>query len=266
MPVILQIFFILFLGIFVQAGILNFLNKKIFCIEESNYRKSFNIIFFSVVILSVGFWNLYFIETIQLKFIFTYAAFLFAFLFFHLGLKTTFKTTLFENLMILCVQTFCVGFILFLLGFHKIMFLSVQGNSMAPTYPNRTLFLAQKEFQKISRGDVVAFSSEKTEENNQKFIYIKRIVGLPYEEIEIKNDGYFRINNKILKEPYLSIENQKNTTTDFTKLKTKWKLKADEYFVLGDNRMGSLDSRDFGPIEKKSILGKFWKLVFKTEN
>lgn len=265
MPVLLQIFIILFFGIFVQAGILNFLNKKIFCIETSTYRKSFNIIFFSVIILSVGIWNLYFIEELLLKFIFTYTAFLLAFLFFHIGLKTTFKTTLFENLMILSVQAFCVGLLLFCLGFHKIMVLSVQGNSMSPTYPNQSLFLAQKEFQNLSRGDIVAFKSEQTEEAGQEFIYIKRIVGLPFETLEIKNDGYFRVNGEILEEPYLSPENQKNTSTDFTKLKTHWKLKADEYFVLGDNRMGSLDSRDFGAIEKESILGKFWKEVFKTQ-
>lgn len=144
------------------------------------------------------------------------------------------------------------------------MFLSVQGSSMSPTYENRSLLLMQKEFETLSRGDIIAFKSEQTEENGQEFIYIKRIVGLPYEQIEIKNDGYLRVNGEILEEPYLSAENQKNTTTDFTKLKTHWKLKADEYFILGDNRMGSLDSRDFGAVKKESILGKFWKLVFKT--
>lgn len=74
---------------------------------------------------------------------------------------------------------------------------------------------------------------------------IKRLIGLPGDEIECIN-GKMKLNGKVLKEKYISSE-----TYDFEKVI----LKDDEYFVMGDNRSVSLDSRSFGPVKRKQILG-----------
>jgi signal peptidase I len=85
---------------------------------------------------------------------------------------------------------------------------------------------------------------------NERQRFIKRIIGLPGETVEI-SDGKIFISNgekKILQEPYLN--------SSFTAGDIQITLSKDEFFVLGDNRQFSLDSRRFGPIKKKEIVGR----------
>lgn len=110
--------------------------------------------------------------------------------------------------------------------------------------------------QEPARGDIVVFSREFTDER-----LIKRIIGLPGECIQFRN-GQCYINHKLF------VENEDKNSTDYSQIfpvvydhQDCLILKDNQYYVMGDNRPVSLDSRSFGPIEKKSIIGK---LLFKT--
>ena len=123
---------------------------------------------------------------------------------------------------------------------------SVVGNSMNDTYHNGDLLLTKKYTKNCKRFDVVDFKTK----NNETFI--KRIIGLPGETIRIDTNGNIYINGEILEENYgkEKIRNPGNAINEI-------KLGENEYFVLGDNRNNSEDSRfdDVGVINKKDIVG-----------
>lgn len=122
----------------------------------------------------------------------------------------------------------------------------VQMGSMLPTLHENDLIIVNKlnyRFNEPDRGDIVVFHPP----NGSNVFYVKRVIGLPGETIEIKN-GEILINGIPLNEDYLNI-----TTPGIYGPVT---LNDDEYFVMGDHRNNSLDSREFGPISKKSIVGK----------
>lgn len=83
-------------------------------------------------------------------------------------------------------------------------------------------------------------------------IYIKRIIGLPNENISLKS-GTTYVNDAMLKEPYLA--NFKYPLRDDHR---EWWMGTEEYFVMGDNRSDSEDSRVFGPVDRELILGRVW--------
>ena len=99
-------------------------------------------------------------------------------------------------------------------------------------------------FKAPERGDIIVFHNEATDE-----YLIKRLIGLPQDTIAIK-DGYTSINGEVIEEPY--VENRSRDTMH------PIKLNADQYFVMGDNRPFSRDSRATGPIKRSTIIGKSW--------
>jgi signal peptidase I len=125
----------------------------------------------------------------------------------------------------------------------------VKGQSMEPNFEDGDYLIIDEityRFREPKRGEVVVFKNPMNE--HQRFI--KRIIGLPGETVEI-SDGKIFISNgekKVLQEPYLNFS--------FTAGDIRITLGKDEYFVLGDNRQFSLDSRRFGPIKKKEIVGR----------
>ncbi len=117
--------------------------------------------------------------------------------------------------------------------------IEVIGNSMIPTLNDRQLLLI-KETHKFKVGDIILVKYE-----NKKLI--KRLMGLPNQKIRIINGTIF-INDKIIKGKYTKYLNY-NIDKEFN-------LGIDQYIVLGDNGLDSLDSRKFGPISKSQIIGK----------
>jgi len=115
----------------------------------------------------------------------------------------------------------------------------VNGNSMSPNYKENDYLLVGIFDKQFSRGDVVVYKIQ-----NQ--FLIKRIIGLPGEKVEI-NNSQILINGQVLNEPYINTE---------TLGKISLTLESDSYFVLGDNRGASLDSRIHGPIKNTDIVGK----------
>jgi signal peptidase I len=124
----------------------------------------------------------------------------------------------------------------------------VQMGSMQPTLHNNDLIMVNKityRIKKPNRGDIVVFNPPG---NTSNIHYIKRIVGLPGESVQVKEGKVF-INQTELIEPYLS-------QIDTPGFVGPVVLGADEFFVLGDHRNNSMDSRDFGAITKDHIHGK----------
>lgn len=115
----------------------------------------------------------------------------------------------------------------------------VNGTSMYPTLKGNEIMLLNK-LGHIDRFDIVVLKIDGKEDN-----LIKRIIGLPGETIEIMN-GDIYINDKKIEDKY-----GYGITYDIDKVT----LKKDEYFILGDNRKISLDSRVFGTINKNEIKG-----------
>lgn len=106
----------------------------------------------------------------------------------------------------------------------------------------------------IKRGDIVIFLFPE----NQSKSYIKRIVGLPGETIEIK-DGKVLINEILIEEPYLNPDYVSEDT-----MPAPVTIAPDHYFVLGDNRRNSSDSRYWGTVPRKLIYGKFWRRYYEA--
>jgi signal peptidase I len=130
----------------------------------------------------------------------------------------------------------------------------VKGASMEPNFTNNEYLIIDEisyRFEEPIRGDIVVFEYPKDPDQ----FFIKRVVGLPGETIEITGGKVLLYNGtypngRVLDEPYLA--------SGWTNGKEKVTLGPDEYYVLGDNRDQSLDSRSFGPIKRDHIIGKVW--------
>jgi signal peptidase I len=146
----------------------------------------------------------------------------------------------------------------------------VQGASMEPNFKNGEYLIVnelgykstdigvgEKDFFSISpykelnRQDIVVFRYPK----DPRQFFIKRVVGLPGEKIKVEDDKITIFNSNspdgfVLDESVYLSPKLKNNTSQIIE------LKEDEYFVMGDNRSQSYDSRNFGPIKKDSVVGK----------
>lgn len=144
-------------------------------------------------------------------------------------------------------------FLAFVLVFSVGMKISMVGVSMEPALYNGQEVLVNRFIYKITspkRGDVIAFLPNG---NQNSHYYLKRIVGLPGESVQII-DGYVYINGERLP------EDEYDKMADYGIAENEIQLGSDEYFVLGDNRNMSEDSRsgNIGAVKKDTIAGKAW--------
>ncbi len=131
----------------------------------------------------------------------------------------------------------------------------VKGASMEPNFFDHEYLIIDElsyRFHVPSRGDIVVFRYP----NDPKQFFIKRIIGLPSETIEITG-GHIKIFNSQSPNGFLLNEDA-YLDQDFTAMTRTVTLKSDEYYVMGDNRIASLDSRYFGPIKSSAIVGRVW--------
>lgn len=132
----------------------------------------------------------------------------------------------------------------------------VSGSSMDPTFYDGEYLIVDElsyRFSAPERGDVIIFRYPL----EPKKFYIKRLIGLPGETVQITN-GVVTITKPtgesfVLDQPYVKLT--RNDSENRT-------LGADEYFVMGDNRAASSDSRSWGPINRKHIVGKAFLRLF----
>ncbi len=126
----------------------------------------------------------------------------------------------------------------------------VKGASMEPNYQDHEYLIIDElsyRFHEPHRGDVVVFHYPADETQ----YFIKRVIGFPGEHVAV-HDGHVWINDTQLDESaYLASDVATIGTTDLT-------VPAGSFFLMGDNRPASLDSRIFGPVARKEIVGRTW--------
>lgn len=133
----------------------------------------------------------------------------------------------------------------------------VKGASMEPNFDDGEYIIIDEisyNFKEPARGEVVVFKYP----NDPSQYYIKRIIGLPGENIKISNKKVFLVKDgdeTEIEEAYL--DNNVITSAD-----ANIQLGTSEYFVMGDNRSKSFDSRQWGPLSGKYIIGKVWIRFF----
>lgn len=132
----------------------------------------------------------------------------------------------------------------------------VEGNSMEPSlHTGQRLLvnrLAVHGVGEPGRGDVVVFHSWGDDKD-----YIKRVIGIPGDEVEI-HDGHVYVNGTQLDEPYLD-QDTRDTVEPVV-------LGAEEYYVLGDNRGNSADSRYYGPLHRDHLVGTAFLSLWPLED
>jgi len=180
--------------------------------------------------------------------------------------KTTFKSFI-EMVIYMAIIIVSVVFIRYIF----VSPFAVEGSSMEPGLHTGELIVVNKigyanwfgiKFGEPERGDVVVVHPP----NDPKKYYIKRVIALPEEtiyfhngEIIIENEEYpdgIRLN-----EDYLSEDNNKTSPPNGLR-NTKVTLSERNYYLLGDNRKASSDSRSFGPIHKQNIVGKTEAIIY----
>ena len=124
----------------------------------------------------------------------------------------------------------------------------VEGTSMLPRLEDRDRLFINKfvyHFEAIERGDVVVFHYPRDPEKS----YIKRVIALPGDRFRIDHGRVF-VNGNLVPEPYVPPEYRDNRSV------AEMILPPDSYFMMGDHRSISSDSRDFGPVDRSFIYGK----------
>lgn len=165
--------------------------------------------------------------------------------------KTNMKKEILSYIKIIVITAIVV------LGCKQFLFapIKVQGASMYPTYEDKDIIIVSKT-SKIERFDQIVFQSPTEDE-----LYIKRVIGMPGDTVEMKDDVLY-VNGKAYKEDYVNRQtddpSQLRITENFTLegLTNEKKVPEGKYFVMGDNRLKSYDSRHYGLIGKDAIFGE----------
>lgn len=141
----------------------------------------------------------------------------------------------------------------------------VEGTSMLPELHDGERLLVNKlvyykinsvSWGHIERGDIVVFWYPHDPDKS----YVKRVIGLPGEEVAVRN-GVVYINDQELKEPYLDTEHNQSLPSFSAK-----KVEPHHFFVMGDNRDNSSDSRYWGLVPEKYVYGKAFFRYWKPQN
>jgi signal peptidase I len=183
------------------------------------------------------------------------------------------------------VETLLLALIIFVAVRALVLNFRVDGNSMVPNLHDQEMLLVNRNvyfhfdlnkwlnylpgedrdgeriiypFHPPERGDIIVFEPPVSSEKP----YIKRVIGVAGDTVEIKADGYVYINGERLEEPYI----QGPITECNARVCEPVTVKEGEIYVLGDNRRNSSDSRIFGPVDIDDIIGKAWLTYWPTDD
>lgn len=162
--------------------------------------------------------------------------------------KSKEKTSGPKSAIIEIIETIIMTVLIFAAVRLLIQNFRIEGNSMEPNLHNGQYLIIEKmsyRFSEPQRGDIIVFHYP----SNPKRDFIKRIIGLPGETIQVQR-GQVLINEKPLPESYQPNEGTYNWGPGL--------IGEDEYFVLGDNRNNSSDSHSWGMLPRELIVGKAW--------
>lgn len=143
-----------------------------------------------------------------------------------------------------------IGAIYALVNLATVRFI-VEGPSMQPTFHTGQVLVVSRlnyMFGSPQRGEIIIFNAPGTPPDEPP--YIKRVIGLPGETVEIRDTKVY-INGQELYEPYINEPCEASRCPNRT-----WTLGADEYFMMGDNRNHSSDSRAFGAVKRERVIGE----------
>ena len=163
--------------------------------------------------------------------------------------------------------TLAICFVLvFLITQFVLQHNTVIGASMMPTLEDKDEVFVEKLSRHfpsgLKRGDIVTADAYRDDGSpGDEIIIIKRVVGLPGEKVTIR-EGQVFIDDRQLIEPYLPEE---VLTSEHAMAYSNVLLGEDEYYLLGDNRMSSRDSRDIGPVKRSEIEGKLLLRFYPLE-
>ena len=144
----------------------------------------------------------------------------------------------------------------------------VDGDSMEPTLSNEDNLIVEKlsyYFHDPARFDIVICPGIPDKGNDKtRPLYIKRVIGLPGETIGIDENGKVTINGRVLEGDVRSKDQPIEQDQMGMLMDGPYHLKEDEYFLMGDNRNNSRDSRDplLGPVKKDKLIGKVWVRIW----
>lgn len=161
---------------------------------------------------------------------------------------------IYEKLFLIFIIFLLILCLIFLLAGRALILVRVSGNSMYPTFKNGDILFLNKDINNIHKNDIVVFNlskhfhSEDRANAEKKKFFVKRVVGVPGDYL-CSVDGYLYVNGFKENEYYNIKLNYEGLLSENISLKNK------EYFVLGDNRNDSFDSRYYGYITKDDIVG-----------
>ena len=154
------------------------------------------------------------------------------------------------------LEAVALTILLFLVFRFAVQNYRVDGHSMVPTLQDQQYILVNRAaylFHPPERGDVIVFAYPLDPSQD----YVKRVIGIPGDRVQVKQDGTVIVNGVKLREPYITPALNPYLPTDMV-------LGPGQYFVLGDNRGDSSDSRIWGPVPRQNIIGKallvYWPL------
>ena len=138
---------------------------------------------------------------------------------------------------------------------NRLVYLNVEMGRLSTIIPfwNVEVESSRHAIHPPRRGEIIVFEFADKNPNNPRKDFVKRVVGLPGESIRIHH-GEVLVDEQLLDEPYLA-ENGRSNSHEIT-------LGEGEYYVLGDNRNHSSDSRAWGVVPKENVKGKVWMVYW----
>jgi signal peptidase I len=113
-------------------------------------------------------------------------------------------------------------------------------------------------FDAYKRGDIIVFNPPPDWVQEQNTPFIKRVIGVGGDIVEVRDDGKVYVNGVALSEPYVFEADGESQPTVTSTDPPKWQIAPGELFVMGDHRASSSDSRTFGPIAISDVVGRAW--------